>query len=375
MNASYAVFSFLHPLALPIYRPSPRLQGLLPPDGGTVSHGSRRSVPASPILQSQTLTLRDAGPADSCAACPHSLCAARTAECYSGSASITHSRRIPFFAVPRSRAAAQRTRPCPRQPSPSAGSRVPLRPTPPGHPASRFYFSAVHITSGRDAPHPCPAPPLATRTAECHSGSASMAHSRRIPFYALPHSQGSGAEGAPLPRQVGNAIITAPFPSSGTQHPSRFPPIPVPALSVCQAAFAAYPHTPPLRSGVFRYSTVHLTNLVRRDHPAAPNGSIKKINTLPFGLPSYHASPACTHFKSVGSRPHTAGRRKYWGSRLPAQFWCCLSGVPPPSSWHFSAILSPSPPLFPPLYFRCHSVILLSLFSGLAQIILLRKRF
>jgi len=41
---------------------------------------------------------------------------------------------------------------------------------------------------------------------------------------------------------------------------------------------AAYPHTPLLCSGVFRYSTIRLTNLVRCDDPAAPNGSARKIN-------------------------------------------------------------------------------------------------
>ena len=41
--------------------------------------------------------------------------------------------------------------------------------------------------------------PLAARTAECHSGSASMTHSCRIPFSAIPRSLGSGAKDAPLP--------------------------------------------------------------------------------------------------------------------------------------------------------------------------------
>jgi len=127
---------------------------------------------------------------------PH---AARTAACHSGSASMTHSHHIPFSNIPRPFGSGAKNAPLPPLDKPPAGSRVSLRLTPLGHPASRFNFSAVHIPIGRDAAHPCPAPPLAARTAACHSDSASMTHSRRIPFPDIPRPFGSGAKDAPLP--------------------------------------------------------------------------------------------------------------------------------------------------------------------------------
>lgn len=93
-----------------------------------------------------------------------------------------------------------------------------------------------------------------------------------------------------------------------TPHPFYFPPIPVPALSVRQAAYAAYPHTPPLRSGVFRYSTVRLTNLVRCDHLAAPNGSVRKMNAPSVRLAILSHLTRLHSLKTVGFR-----------SRLPAR--------------------------------------------------------
>lgn len=47
-----------------------------------------------------------------------------------------------------------------------------------------------------------PASPIAARTAECLSGCASVTHSCRIPFTAIPHPLGSGAKDAPLPPQA-----------------------------------------------------------------------------------------------------------------------------------------------------------------------------
>ena len=141
-----------------------------------------------------------------------------------------------------------------------------------------FSFIITKLTST-----PCPSPrgdfpvPHAARTAACLSGFASMTHSCHILFPATPHTLGNGAKNAPLPKQVKHSALIVRFPTDDTMHPSKFPPIPVPALSVRQAAFAAYPHTPPLCSGVLRYSTIRLTNLVRCDHLAAPNGSARKI--------------------------------------------------------------------------------------------------
>ena len=60
-------------------------------------------------------------------------------------------------------------------------------------------FPPPSLPFGRDASHHCPVPPLATRTAECLSGCASMTHSCRISFPTIPHTLGSGTKGAPLP--------------------------------------------------------------------------------------------------------------------------------------------------------------------------------
>lgn len=110
-----------------------------------------------------------------------------------------------------------------------------------------------------------------------------------------------------------------------TPHPFYFPPIPVPALSVRQAAYAAYPHTPPLRSGVFRYSTVRLTNLVRCDHLAAPNGSVRKMNAPSVRLAILSHLTRLHSLKTVGFRPHTTDHRKYPENSLLPQFRRCFS--------------------------------------------------
>ena len=91
----------------------------------------------------------------------------------------------------------------------------------------------------------------------------------------------------------------------------------------------AYPHTPPLRSGVFRYSTIRLTNLVRCDDLAGPNGSVRKINA-PSVRPAILSHLTRLHsLKTVGFRPHTTGLRKYPGnSRLP-QFCRCSAVFSP----------------------------------------------
>ena len=61
-------------------------------------------------------------------------------------------------------------------------------------------FPLLPLPLGRDASHHCPVPLLAARAAACLSGFASMTHSRRIPFPAIPHTLGNGAKDAPLPK-------------------------------------------------------------------------------------------------------------------------------------------------------------------------------
>ena len=94
--------------------------------------------------------------------------------------------------------------------------------------------------------------PLAARTAECHSGSASMTHSCRIPFPAIPHTLGSGAKDAPLP-------LLAKSPAESKV-----------------SLLLAPPEHPAFRFHFFRCSNYHLTEMLRIPAPThyAPPGQL-----------------------------------------------------------------------------------------------------